>query len=68
MQQTVEIPMGKIQTYGTTSGYIYLHIPAYLCRQFGIRPATFFSVVYRDDRLVLEQVKKDADSREENET
>jgi hypothetical protein len=53
-----EFKVGRIKTYGTLSGYIYLHIPRHLCQQFGINPSTAFSVVYRDGKLILEQVKE----------
>lgn len=58
MQQTVEIPLGTIKAYGTVSGYIYLHIPSWMAKQFNITPSTQFSIVYRDSRIVIEQRKE----------
>lgn len=58
MQQTAEIPLGTIQVYGTLSGYIYLHIPSYLAKQFKITPSTSFSIIYKDSKVVLEQRKE----------
>ena len=57
-----ELNLGTIQTYGTLSGYVYLHLPQYLVRQLDILPATRFSIIYRDGRLVLEQVKEEKDA------
>lgn len=62
MQQAIEIPLCNINAYGTLSGYIYLHLPQYLCRQFGISPSTSFSVTYKDGRLILEQIKEKKDA------
>ena len=62
MQQVIEIPLGTIQTYGTLSGYVYLHIPRFLCKQFGVNPATVFDALYRDGKLILEQVKEKSDA------
>jgi len=56
-----EVQLGSIQAYGTLSGYIYLHFPQYLCKQFGISPSTSFYVVYKDGRLILEQIKEEKD-------
>ena len=58
MQQTTETPLGSIKTYGTLSGYIYLHIPQYLCKHFKITPSTAFSIIYKDSKVVLEQQKE----------
>ena len=58
MQQTVEIPLGTIKAYGSTSGYIYIHIPNWIAKQFDITRSTFFSVIYRDGKVVLEQKKE----------
>lgn len=59
MQQTiVEIPLGTLKAYGTLSGYIYLHIPKYIAEHFNITPSTYFSVVYRDGKIVIEQKKE----------
>lgn len=57
MQQT-EITLGTIRAYGTLSGYIYLHLPSYLVKQFKISPSTSFSVIYRDGKIVMEQQKE----------
>lgn len=54
-EQTAEIPLGTIETYGTLSGYIYLHISQHLCKQFGIQPKTVFIAYYSDGKLVLKQ-------------
>jgi len=62
MQQVIEIPLGSIQAYGTLSGYIYIHLPQYLCRQFNILPSTSFSVIYKDGKIVIEQIKEDKDA------
>ncbi|GAJ15741.1 unnamed protein product [marine sediment metagenome] len=59
---TVEIPLGTIKAYGSLSGYIYLHLPQYLCKQFGISPSTAFSITYKDGKVILEQVKEDKDA------
>ncbi len=61
MQQAIEIPLGSLKAYGTLSGYTYLHFPKYLCKQFGILPSTSFSVIYKDGRLILEQIKEEKD-------
>ncbi|KKN87056.1 hypothetical protein LCGC14_0263260 [marine sediment metagenome] len=61
MQQTTEITLGTIKPYGTLSGYIYLHLPQYLCKQFGISNLTSFSIIYKDGRVILEQIKEDKD-------
>ena len=58
MQQTVEIPLGTIKAYGSTSGYIYLHIPSWIAKQFDIISSTSFSIIYRDGKIVLEQKKE----------
>ncbi|MBA7663358.1 hypothetical protein ES703_71398 [subsurface metagenome] len=58
MQQTVEIPLGTIKAYGTVSGYIYLHIPNFIAKHFNISASTYFSVFYRDDKVVIEQKKE----------
>ncbi|HUV52322.1 MAG TPA: hypothetical protein VMW64_04520 [Dehalococcoidia bacterium] len=58
MQQTVEIPLGTIKTYGTVSGYIYLHIPNFIAKQFNITPSTCFFIIYKDSKIVLEQKKE----------
>jgi len=58
MQQVTEIPLGSIQAYGTLSGYVYLHIPRFICKQFGIIPATVFDALYRDGKIIFEQVKE----------
>ena len=58
MQQTNQIPLGTIQAYANLSGYIYLHIPNYIAKQFNITPCTYFSVVYRDGNVVIEQKKE----------
>lgn len=58
MQQTVEIPLGNIKAYGTVSGYIYLHIPKYIAKQFNITRSTVFSIIYRDSKIVIEQRKE----------
>lgn len=57
-----EVQLGSIQAYGTLSGYIYLHLPQYLCKQFGISPSTSFSVTYRDGKVILEQIKEDKEN------
>lgn len=57
-----ELQLGSIQAYGTLSGYIYLHLPQYLCKQFGISPSTSFSVSYKDGKIVIEQIKEDKDA------
>jgi len=57
-----EFKVGKIKTYGTLSGYVYLHIPQYLVRQFEISPLATFSVIYRDGKLILEQIKEVKDA------
>lgn len=54
-----EFKAGKIKTYGTLSGYIYLHIPQHLCEQFEIKRSTTFDVLYRDGKLILQQVKEE---------
>jgi len=54
-----EVQLGSIQTYGTLSGYIYLHFPKYLCRQFNISPSTAFNIIYKNGKLILEQTKED---------
>jgi len=56
-----EVQLGSIQAYGNLSGYIYIHLPQYLCKQFGISPSTFFSVTYKDGKVVIEQIKEDKD-------
>lgn len=58
MQQTTGILVGNIKTYGTLSGYVYLHIPQYLCKQFNIAPSTLFTIIYKDGKVVLEQQKE----------
>jgi len=58
MQQTVEIPLGTIKAYGSLSGYIYIHIPSWMAKQFDITHSTSFSVIYRDSKIVLEQKKE----------
>ena len=58
----IEFKLGRIKTYGTLSGYIYLHIPKHLCRQFEVKPSTAFSAIYRDGKLILEQVKEAKDA------
>ncbi|GAH78298.1 unnamed protein product, partial [marine sediment metagenome] len=58
MQQTAETPLGTIKAYGTLSGYVYLHIPQYLCKQFNVIPSTVFSITYKDGKIVLEQQKE----------
>jgi len=60
MQQAI-IPLGSIQTYGNLSGYIYLHLPQYLCRQFNISPSTAFDIIYKNGKLILEKTKEDKD-------
>jgi len=57
-----ELQLAKIKTYGTLSGYIYLHLPQYLCRQFGISSATHFVAIYRDGELILKHIKEDKDA------
>lgn len=58
MQQVIEIPLGTIKAYGTTSGYIYIHIPSWIAKQFNITPFTHFSITYRDGKIVIEQKKE----------
>lgn len=58
MQQTNQIPLGTIQAYANLSGYIYLHIPNYVAKQFNITPRTKFTITYRDGKIVLEQKKE----------
>ncbi len=58
MQQTNQIPLGTIKAYGSTSGYIYLHIPSWIAKQFNITRSTSFSVTYRDGKILLEQKKE----------
>jgi len=58
MQQIIEIPLGTIKAYGTRSGYIYLHIPSHIVKHFNITPATSFSIMYRDGKIVIEQKKE----------
>jgi len=62
MQQVIEIPLGSVQAYGSLSGYVYLHIPQFLCKQFGIVPSTSFSMTYKDGKIILEQIKEDKDA------
>lgn len=57
-----EVQLGSIRAYGTLSGYTYLHLPQYLCKQFGISPSTAFSVTYKDGKIVIEQIKEDKDA------
>jgi len=57
LQRNVGIPLGSIKTYSTLSGYIYLHLPQYLCKQFGITSATQFSISYRDGKIIIEQAE-----------
>ncbi|MBA7711056.1 hypothetical protein ES703_120008 [subsurface metagenome] len=57
-----ELQLGSIQAYGTLSGYIYLHLPQYLCKQFAISPSTSFSVTYKDGKIVIEQIKEDKEN------
>lgn len=57
----VEINLETIKTYSTLSGYIYLHIPQHLCKQFSIAPKTAFVAFYKDGKLMLVQ----QDSKEE---
>ena len=59
MQQATIITLGTIKPYGTLSGYIYLHLPQYLCKQFGISKSTSFSIIYKDGRVILEQILED---------
>jgi len=61
MQKTVEIPLGAVKAYGSLSGYVYLHLPQYLCKQFGLSASTSFAVTYKDGRLILEQIKEEKD-------
>jgi len=58
MQQVTEIPLGSLKAYGNLSGYIYIHIPKYIAKHFNITPYTYFSIVYRDSRVVIEQKKE----------
>lgn len=53
-----EIVLGTLTTYGTISGYIYLHVPQYLCKQFNIKPKAKFIALYRDGDLLIKQVKE----------
>ena len=52
MQQVV---LATIQTYGTLSGYIYLHLPNHICKAFDIKPKTPFAIVYSDGRVIIRQ-------------
>jgi len=61
-QTTVEIPLGTIKPYGSLSGYVYLHFPQYLVKQFGLSPSISFAVTYKDGRIILEQIKEDKDA------
>lgn len=58
----VSLNLGTLKTYGNLSGYVYLHFPRFLCKQFEIIPSTVFVVSYRDGKLILEQVKEDKDA------
>ena len=62
-QTSVEIPLSNIKAYGSLSGYIYLHFPQYLVKQFGISPSTSFSVTYKDGKVILEQIKEGKDAQ-----
>jgi len=56
MQQTTGISVGSIKAYGTLSGYVYLHIPQYICKQFNITSATLFNIIiYKDGKIVIER-------------
>lgn len=56
MEQT----LGTIQTYGTLSGYIYLHLPEYICKAFNIQPKSKFTAVFCDGKIILKQEVEDA--------
>jgi len=61
-QTTVEIPLGTLKAYGSLSGYIYLHLPQYLVKQFGLSSSTSFAVTYKDGRIILEQIMEEKDA------
>lgn len=50
-----QVPLATIQTYGTLSGYIYLHLPSHIVKTFGIKPKTAFAIVYSDGRIIIRQ-------------
>jgi hypothetical protein len=47
--------LGSIQTYGTRSGYFYLHLPQHICKQFNITPTKKFSIICVDGKIILEE-------------
>lgn len=47
--------LGNIKPYSTPNGYIYIHIPQYVCKQFNITPAKLFTIICVDDKIVLKE-------------
>jgi hypothetical protein len=48
----------QVKTFGNSSGYIYLHFPQWLCKQFEIKKGDVFAVRWVDGKLILEQCKE----------
>lgn len=58
-QQITEIVLGTIQAYANLSGYVYLHIPKHVAKQFNINSGTNFTISYRDGKIVIVQQRKE---------
>ena len=58
-QQTAEIMLCTIQAYANLSGYVYLHIPNHVAKQFNINSGTNFTISYRDGKIEIVQQRKE---------
>jgi len=48
-----------IQAYANLSGYVYLHIPNHVAKQFNINSGTNFTISYRDGKIEIVQQRKE---------